>query len=202
VWAVVVPVKRLAAAKSRLRGVAADHTGLVLAMAEDTVRAVLACSVVSGVLVVSDDAAVARTLGGLGTRVVPDSPAGGLNAAIRHGAGVAGAGWVAALAADLPALRPEELTEALSAARARAFVADASGTGTTLLVAPPGVGLDPRFGPGSAARHAASGAVPLAGNWPTLRRDVDTPVDLAEAERLGLGPATAAVRSGQIRSTT
>lgn len=198
----VVPVKRLAAAKSRLRGVVPDHARLVLAMAEDTVRAVLACRMVSEVLVVTDDAAVAGALGGLGARVVPDAPAGGLNAAIRHGARFAGAGRVAALAADLPALRPEELTDALAAARARAFVADASSTGTTLLAAPPGFGLDPRFGAGSAARHAASGAVRLNGEWPTLRRDVDTPADLLEAERLGLGPATAAVRSGQIRSTT
>jgi len=35
-----------------------------------------------------------------------------------------------------------------------------------------------------------SGAWRLAGTWPGLRCDVDTPDDLAEAVRLGLGPAT------------
>ncbi|TDC57227.1 2-phospho-L-lactate guanylyltransferase, partial [Micromonospora sp. KC207] len=73
----------------------------------------------------------------------------------------------------------------------RRFVADAPGTGTVLLAAPPGVPLDPRFGVGSAEAHEASGALPLAGDWPTLRRDVDTATDLAAAARLGLGPRTA-----------
>ncbi len=105
------------------------------------------------------------------------------------------------LTADLPALRPAELAEALRAARAgppdvRHFVADASGTGTVLLAAPPGVPLRPRFGSGSAAAHAASGARPLAGDWPSLRRDVDTAADLATAARLGLGPRTAALTVG------
>jgi 2-phospho-L-lactate guanylyltransferase len=72
-------------------------------------------------------------------------------------------------------------------------VADAPGTGTVLLTAPPGVPLDPRFGVGSAAAHRASGAVPLTGPWPSLRRDVDTAADLADAARLGLGPATRAL---------
>ncbi|MEV6813934.1 2-phospho-L-lactate guanylyltransferase, partial [Micromonospora sp. NPDC051296] len=75
----------------------------------------------------------------------------------------------------------------------RRFVADAPGTGTVLLAAPPGVPLDPRFGPDSAAAHLASGAHPLAGDWPSLRRDVDTAGDLAAALRLGLGPRTAAL---------
>jgi 2-phospho-L-lactate/phosphoenolpyruvate guanylyltransferase len=75
----------------------------------------------------------------------------------------------------------------------RAFVADAAGTGTTLVAAPPGVDLDPRFGDRSAARHAAAGARPLVGDWPTLRRDVDTVDDLAAAAELGLGPYTCAV---------
>jgi 2-phospho-L-lactate guanylyltransferase len=101
---------------------------------------------------------------------------------------------VGALQADLPALRPIELDAAVAAAlatRARAFTADAEGTGTTFLLAVAGVELDPRFGGGSAARHRASGAVPLDGPWPSLRRDVDTPDDLAAAAALGLGAHTA-----------
>jgi 2-phospho-L-lactate/phosphoenolpyruvate guanylyltransferase len=97
-------------------------------------------------------------------------------------------------------LRPPELDEAIAAALAlfatgarRAFVADAEGTGTTLLLAAPGVALDPRFGEGSACRHAESGAHPLAGPWPGLRRDVDTADDLREAADLGLGQHTSCV---------
>ncbi len=93
-----------------------------------------------------------------------------------------------ALTGDLPALRPADLALALAGLPVRArrgFVPDAAGTGTALLAAPPGVALDPRFGPGSAAAHAASGAVRLDGGWPTLRQDVDTAADLAAAPRWG-----------------
>lgn len=196
-WAVVVPVKRLAAAKTRLRGSLAGvpHTQLVLALAQDTVRGALACPVVAEVLVVTDDPAASAAVARLGAAVVPDQPDAGLNAAIGYGAArLARPGrGVAAVTADLPALRPDELAAALRAAARRSFVPDAAGTGTTLLAAPPGVGLDPRFGPDSAGRHAASGARRLDGHWPSLRRDVDTGADLAEAAALGLGPHTAAV---------
>jgi 2-phospho-L-lactate guanylyltransferase len=71
-------------------------------------------------------------------------------------------------------------------------VADAHGTGTTLLTAV-GTALLPAFGPGSAAAHLAGGAVPLAGDWPGLLRDVDTPDDLRAALALGAGPRTRAL---------
>ncbi|WBB56901.1 2-phospho-L-lactate guanylyltransferase [Verrucosispora sp. WMMD573] len=201
-WTVVVPVKRLAAAKTRLRGglPGVPHQDLALALAADTLAAVRACPGVAEILVVTDDAQVADAARSAGARVLPDVADAGLNAAFRHGAaGVAG--WVAGLTADLPALRPAELAAALRTAlsgppEVRQFVADAPGTGTVLLAAPPGVPLDPRFGPGSAAAHAASGARPLTGDWPSLRRDVDTAGDLAAAARLGLGPRTTALTAG------
>ncbi|MFG1842293.1 2-phospho-L-lactate guanylyltransferase [Micromonospora sp. NPDC049175] len=199
-WAVVVPVKHLAAAKSRLRGAlpGVPHEELALALAADTLRAVLACPAVAEALVVTDDARVAGAARAAGARVLPDEPAAGLNAAFRHGASATTAGWVAGLTADLPALRPAELASALLAAQngrpaVRRFVPDAPGSGTVLLTAPPGVPLDPRFGVGSAVAHAASGALPLSGDWPSLRRDVDTAADLTAAARLGLGPRTAAL---------
>ncbi|TDB70128.1 2-phospho-L-lactate guanylyltransferase [Micromonospora sp. KC723] len=198
-WTVVVPVKRLDAAKSRLRGAltGVPHEELALALAADTVRAAVACPEVAEVLVVTADPAVAAEAGAAGARAVADRPDAGLNAAFRHGAQLAGRSWVAGLTADLPALRPAELAAALRAAAAtpgvRRFVADAPGTGTVLLAAPTGVPLDPRFGVGSAAAHRASGALPLTGDWPSLRRDVDTAADLAAAARLGLGPRSAAL---------
>ncbi|AVT41453.1 2-phospho-L-lactate guanylyltransferase [Plantactinospora sp. BB1] len=198
-WTVVVPVKRLGSAKSRLRGAldGVPHELLALALAEDTVEAVLGCPAVREVLVVTGDPEATRTLGRLGARIVPEPPTAGLNPAFARGAAVAADGPVAALTADLPALRPAELAEALRAAGGppgvRSFVADAPGTGTVLLTAAPGATLDPRFGPHSAAAHAASGARPLTAAWPTLRRDVDTPADLRAAVALGLGRQTAAL---------
>lgn len=198
-WTVVMPVKRLGAAKSRLRGAlpGVPHEELALALAADTLRAARACPAVAGVLVVTDDARVRAAADAAGARVAAD-PGAGLNAAFRHGAAVAGPrAAVAGLTADLPALRPAELAAALHATQGvRGYVADAPGGGTVLLAAPAGVPLAPRFGPGSAAAHAASGALPLAGDWPSLRRDVDTPADLAAAAGLGLGPRTAALLAG------
>lgn len=196
----MVPVKRLTVGKSRLRGAlpGVPHEELALALAADTLRAVLACPAVVEVLVVTDDVRVAATARAAGARVLPDEPGSGLNAAFRHGAAGAVAGWVAGITADVPALRPAELAGALLAAQngrpgVRRFLPDAPGGGTVLLAAGPGVPLDPRFGVGSAVAHVASGALPLDGDWPSLRRDVDTAADLAAAARLGLGPRTAAL---------
>jgi 2-phospho-L-lactate/phosphoenolpyruvate guanylyltransferase len=207
-WSVVVPAKRLAAAKTRLTPLtsalpgdpAARHQELVLALLADTVAAARDSPAVELVLVVTDDPRAAGEVRALGARTVGDEPDSGLNAALAHGARQARAvvpGPVAALSSDLPALRPAELTAALLAAAGarRAFVADAAGTGTTLLAVPTGGELDPRFGPGSAAAHAAAGAVPLDGDWPGLRQDVDTPADLRAACRVGVGVRTAALLS-------
>jgi 2-phospho-L-lactate/phosphoenolpyruvate guanylyltransferase len=200
-WVVVVPVKRLDRAKTRLSArPAPQRRALALAFALDTVRAAVACPGVGAVVVVTDDDEVRLAVDALGASWVPDEPGSGLNAALTHGVGVVRSRsperWIAVLAADLPALRPEELARALAAASlvSRGFVADAAGTGTTLLTARPDVDLDARFGPRSRAAHAASGAVPLdPGSVPGLRRDVDTEVDLWDAGRLGLGAATAAL---------
>jgi 2-phospho-L-lactate guanylyltransferase len=222
-WSVVVPVKRLPAAKTRLYDPARSsqaHAALALALATDTVRAAAACPAVARVVVVTDDPDAAAAVRGLGplVHVVGDEPDAGLNPALAHGAASARAlapvDPVAVLSADLPALRPAELADALAAAtraglRAavgwdlpRAFVPDAAGTGTTLLAVLPGATLDPRYGAGSRERHLVSGAVELAGDWPSLRRDVDTAADLAAAVALGVGPATAAwlVEHGQPRT--
>lgn len=183
-----MPIRALPSAKTRLAtSVAPDlFPQLVLAIRADTLAAARAAQPVARVVVVGDrpggDVAIVQT-------------APGLNGALRDGAAHARAQWpsegVAALVGDLPALRPEDLAAALDAAAAHesAFVPDWTGTGTTLLTAGPGHRLDPRFGAGSAARHAAvAAALPAA---PGLRHDVDTVEDLAAAARVGLGPRTA-----------
>lgn len=197
-WSVVVPAKRLDVAKTRLRprtagrdDAEAAHRELVLALLADTVAAAVTCPAVSTVVVVTDEPAAADVARVLGARVVRDEPDRGLNPALEHGARSAPGAAVAALSSDLPALRPEELAAALGAAAGleRAFVADAQGTGTTLLTAV-GTALRPAFGPGSARAHLAGGAVPLSGPWPGLVRDVDTDADLHAALLLGAGPRT------------
>jgi 2-phospho-L-lactate/phosphoenolpyruvate guanylyltransferase len=198
-WSVLVPVKVLAQAKSRLAALAGERRGeLALAVACDTVTAVTACAAAARVIVITDDQVAGAALAELGALVVPDEPRDGLNAALRHGAGYACSRWpesgTAALSADLPALRAAELGRALRAASAwpAAFVADAAGDGTTLYTAAPGTAFRPAFGPFSRARHAAGGATELdLAGVPGLRRDVDTPADLRGAAALGLGPRSA-----------
>ncbi len=209
-----MPVKSLSQAKTRLRGAADDgladlaaHARLAMALIRDTVAAARAAGGVHQVLAVTSDPEVTAVLTADGVPVLPDRPERGLNAALAYGAEVLRARRparpIGALQADLPALRPAELAAALAAAQLafetgvahRAFVADAPGDGTTLLLCAPNRPLDPRFGPGSARAHERSGALRLAGEWPGLRRDVDTPDDLRQAVELGLGPATAAALS-------
>jgi 2-phospho-L-lactate guanylyltransferase len=200
-WSLVIPVKVLALAKSRLAGLARPRRrDLALAMVADTVTAALAAPGVAVVIVVTNDELAASELGGLGAVVVPDEPAAGLNPALAFGAQYSDARWPgrgrAGLAGDLPAMRPAELALVLerAAAAGEAFVPDAAGTGTTLYAAGPGVPFRPLFGPGSRGRHAGAGAAELdLPGLRGLRQDVDTPDDLDRARLLGLGPRTTAV---------
>jgi 2-phospho-L-lactate guanylyltransferase len=200
-WSVVVPVKRVEHAKTRLRDAVpvADHDALVLALAADTVRAVLATRGVARVVVVTDEPRAARELGRLGATVVPDLPDAGLNPALTHGAAVAASmapeDGIAVVGSDRPALRAGELSAVLDLAAAydRSLLTDAAGTGTALLAVRPGVPLTPHFGADSAAAHVRSGAHRLDGDWASLRHDTDTAADLGVAQRLGVGPRTSAV---------
>ncbi|MFH8613580.1 2-phospho-L-lactate guanylyltransferase [Streptomyces sp. NPDC017979] len=201
-WSLVVPLKPLALAKSRLAGAAGGipRPRLALAFAQDTVAAALTCPEVRDVAVVTDDPVAGAELAALGARIVPDLPAAGLNAALAHGAQAVRAlragTAVAALNADLPALRPAELARVLSYAGrfSRAFLTDAAGIGTTLLTATEGVELRPAFGGASRRRHSTSGAVEIAlPDVVSVRQDVDAPDDLTAAVALGVGPHTTAL---------
>ena len=199
-WTLVLPVKPATVGKSRLAPFARERrTELARAMALDTVSAAVACSRVAEVLVVTRDPDSSRALAEAGALVIPDEPERGLNAALGYGAAAA---WerhpdcrVAAMLADLPALRPDELVPVLDAALgyAASFVPDTEGTGTTVYCATSQSAFDPRFGPGSRAAHLEAGAVELAlPGIQTVRRDVDTEADLRAALRLGVGPRTRA----------
>lgn len=200
-FALLVPVKTLTLAKSRLAvGHHVDRAPLMRAFALDALSAAAASSAVTHVFAVTDEPGLEVA----GTTRLPDEGDGDLNLALRHAAlrvrlDDPGIG-VAAMCADLPCLRSEDLTAALEAGMSpRWFVADASGRGTTLLAAAPGMDLDPHFGTDSARRHETSGAIPVKAPVPTLRRDVDTEHDLVEATALGLGAHTDGVlaRGGQ-----
>jgi len=191
-FALLVPVKALSRAKSRLVGADAEtRVGLMRAFAMDAIVAAAQSVHVHAVHVVTDEAGFDVR----GAGVLPDEGGGDLNAALRNAAvrvRLANPGTsVAVMCADLPALRTADLDAALTAGMSpRWFVADAAGTGTTLLAAGPGVDLEPHFGADSARRHEESGAVSVKADVPTLRIDVDTDADLVRARQVGVGPYT------------
>lgn len=198
----MVPAKPPARGKSRLHepGELDDEQrrDLAEAFALDTATACLAVTSVTAVLVVTDDAALARTASAAGCVAIPDGDAGGLNPALLQAVAEARRRWPdarpVAVLADLPALRPADLDQALGSLRAgvASYVADHTGLGTTLYTAPYDA-FDPAFGPGSAAAHRAAGARPVPGALVSLRHDVDDLDDLRAAAALGLGPRTRVV---------
>jgi 2-phospho-L-lactate guanylyltransferase len=197
--ALVIAVKRLSAAKTRLAPVfsAATRENVVLAMLVDTIRAASAVAALRSVTVVTPDEVAADATLRLGARVLIDPTPAGHRNPLNNAIAAAETSLrddtpnIVALQGDLPALQPQELAEAIAAAREypRSFVGDRHGTGTSALFAF-GVGLDPQFGADSAQRHRHSGAIELTGAWPGLRCDIDTPDDLIVARRLGVGAAT------------
>ena len=197
-FAVLVPVKPPALGKSRLVGLPDEQrTALATAFARDTVTAALAAGRVAEVMVVTDDAAFAALAAADGCATLPDGVTGDLNASLVQAALEAGRRWpsyaVAAVCADLPALRAEDLDTALALVPAdgTGFVADTRGDGTTTYAAGSASLFAPRFGPGSRDAHAAAGALEVSGDLASLRQDVDDVGDLGRAMVLGVGPHTA-----------
>ena len=212
-WHLVVPVKDAAVGKSRLAraleeieqgvgfGGAAesshgpDRETIGRALARDTLRA--ACLTVGAerVVLVTTDEVIAAEFREHGVTTVWDA-GGGLNAAVALGlARTPPGGSVAALLGDLPALTPADLEHALGVAgmHGQSFVPDADGSGTVLRASSGQPGhFTPRFGPGSAALHAADGAVRLDLEMARLRTDVDDVRSLVRVLELGVGPSTTA----------
>ncbi len=197
-FALLVPVKTLSRAKSRLTvGGHAARESLMRAFALDAITAAAQCPAVGSVHVVTEEPGFEVA----GATRLPDEGGGDLNRALHHASLRvrldAPALAVAAMCADLPCLPPSDLAAALGAGLSpRWFVADAAGVGTTLLAAGPGVALDPHFGAGSARRHEESGAAAVRAGVPTLRLDVDTADDLEQATAMGLGAHTAEALDG------
>jgi len=194
-FALLIPMKPWHLAKSRLGGADGIAPDLARAFALDAIDAALASTLVAQIHVITDQPGFVVP----GVDVVPDEGEGSLNAAIRAAEERVRRGRpdlpLATMCADLPSLRAGDLDLALALASegpARRHVADAAGTGTTLLIARSGE-LDPHFGVDSSRLHRESGAPDIEAEVRTLRRDVDTAEDLADARSLGVGPHTQAL---------
>ncbi|MFI5635566.1 2-phospho-L-lactate guanylyltransferase [Streptomyces sp. NPDC051664] len=196
-WTIVLPVKSFRQAKSRLATIqGAVREDLAHAFFRDTLDAVLHAHGIGPVLVVTDDQQAAEEASSLGALPVYDHPRTGLNVAIHRAATRALEGPIATLTADLPAMRSAELEQVLASAAGhnRAFLADHTQQGTTLLAALRPQWLSPSFEGNSSDRHRQGGAHEITGlEVPGIRLDVDTPDDLQLAVHLGVGRHTRGV---------
>jgi 2-phospho-L-lactate guanylyltransferase len=172
---VLVPVKRLNGAKTRLAGVldGPAREQLMLEMLREVVAAVREADVGPMTLVSSEaiDVGVPR----FDDRGLPWNEA--LTAAMRD----VTEECVAIVSADLPLLRAEEVAELVAATPGRGLaIARAKDGGTNAVAMRPPALVQTRFGePGSAAVHAALGVEAVVLDLPGLAFDVDTPEDLA-----------------------
>lgn len=204
-WTVIVPVKPLGEAKSRLRIDQPSADAWARAFLSDVLAAVSAVERISTTIVATSDTEVSSIAQQWGAIVVDDSRAPGINRAVAHAARYAREGsGIAVVVSDLPLLTPEALTRVLEYAdeHRTSFLADLGGTGTTMWMTHDRRDLPPHFGSHSRAAHAAAGAHDIAeyaqdpGLLPA-RSDIDTHADLERAGDEHLGPATRAL----VRST-
>lgn len=202
-WTVLIPAKRLDEAKSRL---APLGDGMAMAFLADLLRAVQDARSVIATMVVSADPVVRDFCRDQQVPTLDEEARAGLNAAITTGIRTLPTDTpLAILTADLPCVTAEALDIVLGDVppQACSFICDAQGIGTTTLLMPAGQRVAPAFGHRSRAAHRALGCNELVGTSPgyvRLRRDVDTPVDLWDAMRIGVGPATAAVLADVTRT--
>ena len=192
---VVLPVKELDRAKSRLAVPAEHRRDLALAFLADTVDAVLRCGLVGGLVVVTRDREATALVAGRGARACRPPGSGHLNADLAWAlGGLTPKGSTAVLMSDLPAATTEEIDHALALAYGRGSacqVQDLHDGGTTMLAVRRGL-IRPRLGRGSAARHAAAGVTAIGHELLGLRCDVDDEESLRRAVGLGVGPHTTA----------
>ncbi len=199
----IVPVKSLDLAKSRLALPGRLRRELALGFAADTLAALSGCPDILEILVVTSDPAVAELAEAMGARLLPDE-GGTIDDAVVAAASTArprlGGAGVLVLPADLPCLRPGDVTAVLHQAGRYpcAFVPDLAGSGTTMVLHAPGQQVRTAYGPGSAARHTALGLVALQEAPARARHDVDTLEDLRAAVARGLGPQTAALLAASV----
>ena len=180
-------VKSRASGKSRLAGELPQERrhALVESMLGHVLDTLRATPEVDQVAVVSPE------LDRRPTTVTFADEGGGLNLALTHAARQAaarGATRLVIVHADLPRVRPEEITALIEGARASgmAIAPDHRGTGTNALCLPLPLPLELVFGPGSFGRHLAAaatrGLTPAIIRLPGLAFDLDDPDDLRSHE--------------------
>ncbi|MFL5798630.1 MAG: 2-phospho-L-lactate guanylyltransferase [Actinomycetota bacterium] len=195
--AIMVPVKALARAKSRLAPVLSplERAALSLALLEDVLDAALAAAGWE-TWVISPDEAVLEVAARRAAIPIPEAKPP-LSAAVRQAeeeAAERGVTTLAVLPADLPMLTAAELSEALHTLGPVVLAPASSDGGTNLLLRRPPRAIPARFGPGSFAKHvdsARSRRLPVSVvEAPGLAFDLDLPEHAARVVAGGGGRRT------------
>jgi 2-phospho-L-lactate guanylyltransferase len=199
---VIVPVKRLSAAKSRLAAVLtlSQRGELVCSLLTHTLKELKGVKGIAGKIVVGRDRAVQRIAVKRGAIFVREETHDGLNRALARAAREAvrrGADEIMVLPADLPRMKKEDIVAALECSGKPPFLGiapDRLGRGTNLLLmAPPGL-IRFSFGDSSFQRHRnaarSAGARVLETRRVSLAEDLDRPEDLARVYSAGLMEST------------
>ena len=200
-WTAIIPIRSFTEGKTRLTVPRADNPSLIQAFADDVIHACSTCPEISRTVVVSPDPQVLALAQDRGCGILEEPGATGINEAITL-ARTNIQGPVIAVLGDTPCITGEILTMVLDEAhdKSTSFVADAAGVGSTMWCVQPPSSATSHFGHHSRAEHRAHGAVELgtskaSPDWARARRDVDTDIDLWDAIRLGLGPASSELLS-------
>jgi 2-phospho-L-lactate/phosphoenolpyruvate guanylyltransferase len=185
----ILPVKSFGRAKQRLADSLAPQERR--ALAEQMLTSVLTAvtATVQETVVVTGDAHAAALARRHGAAIVDDRQEIGQSHAVRLGiAHAAHAERVLCIPGDCPALQAQELTQLLDTDADVVIVPDRHGAGTNALVLRPPQIIEPSFGEGSFARHAALARAAWASiavvQPPGLLHDVDTPADLEALRNL------------------
>lgn len=194
--AAIVPVKQLAAVKSRLAGRLSlpERRELVLSLLRHSLSVLGESQAISSIIVVTPDDEVAREASCRGAGVLRQKGEG-INAAIRLGLDAArerGERYCLVLLADLPLLEVDDIGALVDMAgpETLALAPDRHEQGTNALVTDLADDFKPAFGEGSLADHRQQG---LRRGWavpeyysPGTALDLDTPDDLDEyAQHVG-----------------
>lgn len=187
---VVVPVKKLSEAKSRLSAILSprERAKLLLAMLEDVLGAVASSVGAGSVVVISRDGFVKDFASSHGV-VVLDERGCGLNEAIEQATrwcAAEGARATLVLPADVPLISAADVSALCKILLSHdvVVVPSSDGEGTNALGTKPPGAIPPRFGPQSFSSHVAEAEaralkVAIVRNE-RLALDVDEPEDLAE----------------------
>jgi 2-phospho-L-lactate/phosphoenolpyruvate guanylyltransferase len=207
--AAILPVKRFAAAKSRLGGTVAEQlrARLAQAMVSDVLVALSRVAALEQTIVVTREPSLPKLAATHGGVVIEDTSEQGQSAAVALGVRHAiaqGFERVLCVPGDCPALDPREVDALIAGAADTSvvIVSDRHGTGTNGLLLSPPDAIEPSFGPDSCARHRALALQAGAGHRiepvPSLLLDIDTGADLAALRERLTGTLRAAEHTREV----